>query len=399
MERHQARFLALALPVLPVLVLLSGLAMAPLVAVLTLVLWGLGGWRMPRGGLDLPTLLAGGLLLAWSAASALWAPDIAFALKTTASLAAILLAATLLLAELRRLPAARLDAALSRLAIGLAIAFMVMILGRLAYQATVLLATDAERVRQVFRIVQRDDRGATAAVLLLWPALSCLLRGGRRRAALGLLALALVGVVCTFDLAAKVALLLGILAVAGSRLAPRLMPAAVLGAVLLAMLGAPLAAGALPSPEANARLGLPTSLHHRLTIWRYVAGRIDEHPWLGFGMESARTLGESRSVAVTFPDGNKIDEELLPLHPHDGPLQIRLELGLPGALLAAGFIALLCRRLIGRPGVGVGVLTGGFLIAAVSYGVWQSWWLLALVLAGSLSAAVDGKREVNSSSV
>ena len=101
--------------------------------------------------------------------------------------------------------------------------------------------------------------------------------------------------------------------------------------------------------------GIPPSAAHRLLIWDFVILRIAERPLLGWGMEASRSLPGHATTPPGGPGplrpGWRRDArlagrraELLPLHPHNGALQLRLELGWPGVLLAA----LLARR----PGAG-----------------------------------------------
>jgi O-antigen ligase len=74
-------------------------------------------------------------------------------------------------------------------------------------------------------------------------------------------------------------------------------------------------------------------------------------------------------------------------------LQWWLELGLPGAALGATilfwFFHLIPRIALDRieEGLLVGQLTAATMIAALSYGIWQSWWLSTLVIALALSTA------------
>ena len=50
-------------------------------------------------------------------------------------------------------------------------------------------------------------------------------------------------------------------------------------------------------------------------------------------------------VALPIGNGNVAEVEMMPLHPHNNPIQIWLELGIPGALIAAFLIVLMLRRL------------------------------------------------------
>src|SRR5262249_1513342 len=80
------------------------------------------------------------------------------------------------------------------------------------------------------------------------------------------------------------------------------------------------------------------SLAHRRAIWAFAAARIAERPWLGWGLDSSRDIPGGHAA---YSPGT----EMLPLHPHDAAIQLWLELGVPGMLLGAAFVAALMRRL------------------------------------------------------
>jgi O-antigen ligase len=112
----------------------------------------------------------------------------------------------------------------------------------------------------------------------------------------------------------------------------------------------------------------------RLDIWRYAAERILDRPFLGWGLDASRM----------FPPP-------IQLHPHNGALQIWLELGAVGAGLAALFWAWLFGRLdraeqADRPmaAAAAATSTAYLIIGALSFGVWQEWWIAL----GALAAAV-----------
>jgi len=119
---------------------------------------------------------------------------------------------------------------------------------------------------------------------------------------------------------------------------------------------------------------LPSSTEHRLLMWDFVTTKIDEKPLFGWGMDSSRHLPQEDFRLSP-------NTEIMPLHPHDAALQIRLELGWPGVIIAAGLIfAVFWSMLIAdtapwtmavRSGAAVAYLSVG----AVSYGVWQNWWI------------------------
>ncbi len=125
----------------------------------------------------------------------------------------------------------------------------------------------------------------------------------------------------------------------------------------------------------------------RLIIWAYVGDAITQHWFIGYGFDSSRVLGAAadllpeRSGTSTF------------LHPHNGLLQIWLELGLVGVALLATMVVLLTRRILAAtPSNSALAATTGALIFYVviwslSYGVWQGWWLAVLGLTGATCVA------------
>ena len=115
------------------------------------------------------------------------------------------------------------------------------------------------------------------------------------------------------------------------------------------------------------------SAGHRLLIWSFVGDRIAEHPLRGWGLDSSRSIpGGSDPI--------RPDETWLPLHPHNAPLQVWLELGVPGAVLFAllgGWLWLAVGRAdwprLYAAAAG-GSLATAFVASVATYGIWQEWW-------------------------
>ena len=118
--------------------------------------------------------------------------------------------------------------------------------------------------------------------------------------------------------------------------------------------------------------GLVPSAAHRLLIWDFVshAHRRTAGARLGHGGEPRgarprrapfpRSAGTLRPRRILPPRATLPSAELLPLHPHNGALQLWLELGLPGALLGAALAVLLglAAARAARPAVATAVLGG-----------------------------------------
>jgi O-antigen ligase len=75
--------------------------------------------------------------------------------------------------------------------------------------------------------------------------------------------------------------------------------------------------------------------------------------------------------------------ELMPLHPHNGALQLWLELGGIGALLGAALVFALgvAAARSSAPAVGAGMLASAAVTGMLSFGLWQAWWVASLLLA------------------
>jgi O-antigen ligase len=115
----------------------------------------------------------------------------------------------------------------------------------------------------------------------------------------------------------------------------------------------------------------PPSWDARLNIWAFAANQIVDHALRGWGIDASRTFGEA-----------------IPLHTHNGAIQLWLELGSVGAALAAAFFAWIGYRIVGWTGtnrrdgaMAAGALVSYLVIGGLSFGVWQEWWLALGVLA------------------
>lgn len=140
-----------------------------------------------------------------------------------------------------------------------------------------------------------------------------------------------------------------------------------------------------PAQECALWAGKPSAAH-RLLIWTYADGLIDQRPWSGWGLDAARRLGAAAPDApvpeCARPALGRDSVPLLPLHPHNGALQLWLELGALGALVLPLLLLTISRTLMLLPTVaratGSAALAGGMVPLLVSFGLWQGWWLAGL---------------------
>ena len=131
---------------------------------------------------------------------------------------------------------------------------------------------------------------------------------------------------------------------------------------------------------------LPKSWVHRLVIWEFFAERVQQSPWIGYGIGSAHGLGNDPSALADYQRiarifGNVRITAQPPLHPHNAVLQLWHDLGILGVLGVCVLILLVIRGLVcggfapNALAAGLAALTAWLIIAGVSFGLWQKWWL------------------------
>lgn len=152
-----------------------------------------------------------------------------------------------------------------------------------------------------------------------------------------------------------------------------------LAGAIVYFLAAPLVAAA-SGPVWNA---LPAnagklSWHIRIDVWRFVGTLIPHHPLVGWGLDASRA----------WPDH-------VPMHPHDAALQLWLETGAVGVALTIALwtwlflaIARLAREDRTMSAGAAATAAVYLVIGAVSFGVWQEWWLAAGALALTACSAL-----------
>ncbi|MDA1101868.1 MAG: O-antigen ligase family protein, partial [Proteobacteria bacterium] len=158
------------------------------------------------------------------------------------------------------------------------------------------------------------------------------------------------------------------------------------GLLLAGVLAAPLLPTTVLAPARLAHLfdAAHYSGLHRLHIWHFTAQRIAEAPVLGWGLDAARRIPGGQTP---LPGGGI----MMGLHPHNASLQVWLELGGVGAVFWALLLAglwLAAGKLPDRAAraAATGLLLAGLIVAHLSFGIWQTWWLAALAQAGVLFA-------------
>jgi len=362
----------------PLLAWLSPISFAGLLALVGLL--SLPAIRLRTG--DRPALIALLAALLWAAVSTTWT---VYHPKNPTEGQAAKLALELPIYWAAICGARRADPRLARIAL-LVLAWGLAALGGMLAVEAVAGGRIYKALHDLYEPIRIDLAGknlgqSTFVLALLWPLAAV---GARRAGASWWLALpmalgAIVGALA-FDadapaMAVVLALLVALAAIRWPTGAPRtlggiaavaflIMPAAVLGI-----------RGAVEA--LNLRIELPASWSMRLGYWNRAVDWTAEHPVRGWGLDASRA----------FSPG-------IQLHPHNGPLQVWLELGAVGALIAAAFWWLALSNLA-RPRSNVVAAAAAasasvyLLFSGVNFGVWQEWWLALGALCVLLGAAVS----------
>ena len=379
--------------ILPPLAVLSPNAVVPLLIVAAL-LAGLSTWRetghLPRP--DRTATLFLGLLLVWSAITATWSFDPSWALFSVVRLAVLFLSGLVLFEVCRSRGEDERQRLVKWLIAGFALGVSIFLFERAfdfpIHRLANLLEPDFNV--PLFRL----NRPAVAMTLMAWPLTAALLWLKGRPAAL--LPVCMFGIVllsesdsALFGLAAGI--VLSGISVMSRPLGRRILALA----VIVGFLGAPFIATGLHAMGLDRPDTLDSELQqqvnsaqHRIYIWGFVADRIAEHPFQGWGFDSSRNMPNFGVQSFKQQPG-----QVMPLHPHNAVLQIWLELGLPGVLLAMGFVLCVIRRLDRlTPSAEIcaqGFLASTLVIATSSYGIWQNMWVSVLFAAAALVPLSD----------
>jgi O-antigen ligase len=339
-------------------------------------------WRAERR-LPLPDRalsLAFAALVIWCAIASFWGFDVARSLVLALRIGAIFAAALVTFAIVRRLDAGVRDGLGAWLLAGILISLAIMVSERLfGYPFS---GWFAELVSQKANLSARLNRGATAMAMMMWPAAALLWRRGAVAASLVFLA----GAGAILSSLASGAAILGVAAGGATailallhRKAGRLV---LVAATVVALAGTALAAKEMYRRDWQDADWLVTSAQHRVQIWNHVAELIEQKPLTGWGFDAARAFKKDR---VASEQG---DRQLLPLHPHNAPLQVWLELGAIGAAIGAVLLVLLIRRIEKLPNperiCSQALFAGTLAIACTAYGLWQNQWLAMMCSAALL---------------
>ncbi len=250
------------------------------------------------------------------------------------------------------------------------------------------------------------NAGISVLAIVAWPWLLVIKhRFGAAMMAPGMLACGVVIFLGSAD-TPILALVTGFIVAALSLLARKAVLVVFTALMVIGVTVAPLVPGALPDPETETRAYamLSNSAIHRLAIWRTAAEHISQNPVRGIGLNGTRFLyGDKDKIQRWYGTDDRKKKwgnfaEPIPLHAHNGVLQIWLELGGIGAVLFGGVLFVVMRRIGSGLDDGLataarlGMLSSGIVIFSSSYGPWQGWWQGAIWLSVAVMAAAESEK-------
>ncbi len=228
---------------------------------------------------------------------------------------------------------------------------------------------------KAFKTATYVNQPALLFALFLWPVALTLWVKGFRMSSLLFIALALILFIPSNSQSVGLALIFGSLACILTALFPRAMKIWLSLTIISLMIAIPVIPQFLQSVFKGHENWIPLSGLHRLEIWDFVVGKIAGKPLMGYGLEASRILGRDE-ISTVIPGAT-----LFSLHPHNGFLQMWLELGLGGYVI----LGLLCLWLVHRisqleganKAFATGFLVCGLSLFSTAYGMWQSWLIAA----------------------
>lgn len=390
-----------------------------LLALVALAVPGFWAWRDAIYDLAKnPVGWALGGLLCVATLSLMWAPAPEVATDKLLRLAILWLGACAALAAVRNADTDIIKWLVRLLPAGICLA-LILYWVELATQARIVtLITGLQAVMQArfpapqeqeaFRLIYgfgAISRGAGLLALFVWPAMACCMvlfpaKGKWLAAVLGVAVF-----VTIFSLpmqAAPLAMLAGALACLWAWYAPQRAPRLMAAAAIVLIAVMPLISYHVSRPEVVGieKHTLPGSWQHRVEIWHFVAEKIAVKPLLGWGFDASRNIdGGQTQFVLEQPDGSEVIYPgigLLPLHPHNGVLQVWLEMGAIGALMvmlllygmgqSLAAIATDHGRIAGA--MATASTASALCVGLLSFGQWQSWWQASLWIAAALCLGV-----------
>jgi len=245
------------------------------------------------------------------------------------------------------------------------------------------------------------NNGIVILSLFLWPVGLFVWRNRSPFLAVILYAAMVLAAILSSSFAAVVSLIIGAVIFISARVLPRIIFPATAVILSLVFLSMPFVITALPDARTIGKdlPPLSVSAYPRMVIWQYASKKVLNAPVIGHGLRTSRALNtETKPIDFYYRNAKGVfigNTKAIPLHPHNGIVQLWLELGGIGAL--AGLLIVLTALFAiyrGEAGpttraVQLTALISGVLTLSVTYGLWQGWWQGTLWLLGAITIALS----------
>ena len=343
--------------------------MAALVIVIGLFIMALRLYhRQAWFAFDPPLMVILALLVVWALASVFWsaAPDMT--VRRLTRLVPLLVLGLGAVGAMNHLPARHLPRVLLVFCLlylaGFAVTAIEVLGGNMLYRLIYDLANNN------LQTIRNSNRMDLLLVFLWWPVMFALWSAGRKKPVIGLVPVALLLFSRSESQSASLALGLSVIVVLAAATHRKICFFLSVAGLVACILAAPWITEWLHDSALNSPAYLPASARDRLEIWKTVIGFIWQRPWTGWGIDVSQVISSGFRSAV-FPEGKGF------IYPHNGFLQIWMELGVIGYAIAAAAalrILMLIRTLEPVPFVfAMGMFTVVVTQMSTSYNVWQSW--------------------------
>ena len=375
----------------PVIVVLSGMAMVPVLIILALVML----ISLPRETLRNPQVFLSNyrtlfiLICVIGAVPLLLSPWSFTPAKSFDTASRVFTLCLVGLAALAYAPALARPSKKTITAYAVSIAVASLLVLQEIFLKTGLIAT-------IYRIGHMDysrfmdknvNRGLCALTVLIWPLVLALFQRKEHILTWCIVAFMALPIMLMHSLSAKVGLCASVIAFAALIYYPTTVSRIIAVTLPLLLLGFPFAFHYMETTvfaDPVIREHLPPSGLHRLTIWHALLDQSAQRPWFGWGIDT------TRAMPLSPEQFSAINLQTPPLHPHSPSIQLLLEEGFIGFLLTIGAIALLLREWLRMPMIAnnyqrpiIGAVIAAYFFTGISsFGIWQHWWIATLWLAG-----------------
>ncbi len=387
-------FTIILLILTPLIALISGLALAPLLAILGII--GLYDSIKSRAfsiSIFLPLVF-----LIWPAMTILWSYEPKLSLTTFIHMLGITLAGSSSMYFFRKIEKHNL---FKHLPFTFFFAAIIVTSEAIFHTGIIKLTTWLIGESYQLFLEKNINRGLCALAVLIWPAAR--FTNSKMRYVFPIIAA--IPIFLMHSLSAKIGWLAGASIFYGSPLISKYLRKYVIISIIGLFLSCPFWISAIGPAFQKTKLFsiLPPSSKHRVYIWEFAWEHIKERPLLGWGINNSRTIPgalDERALCVKNSHYELLPLNScplnfvylymvrMPLHPHNMMFQILLEQGFIGyiifIILVLFFLYLfpsLFQKDEEEPYIRLATWLSFLTISMFAFNMWASWWLSTLFIA------------------